>query len=345
MAKLKKINKFRKKITQALTQGIGQTETEPLEISPEKIKTILVIRPNHRLGNLLLITPLLQELENNFPQAKIDVFLKGGLGPIVLKEYPNIDHIISLPKDHFRQLPNYISTWFELRKKKYDLVINAVPHSSSGKISTKLTKSDFKIFGDEINNYNFITENYQHIAKLPVCYLRKSLSNNLDTYRSEIPSLDLKLTPEEIESGRKTRIQLLKSSQKAISIFTYATGEKCYSKEWWKAFYRALNVEFPEYLILEILPKENVSQIDFEAPTFYSCDLREICSVLANTSAFIGADSGMMHLAVAAKIPVMGLFSVTNSEKYQPYGNKNCAVQTDQTPIPEMIVQLKEMLL
>lgn len=344
MAKLKKINKIRKKITHGLTQGIGKTDAECLQIPTEKIKRILVIRPNHRLGNLLLITPLLQELENRFPQAKIDVFLKGGLGPVVLKEYPSIENIISLPRDHFRQLPNYISTWFELRKKKYDLVINAVPHSSSGKISTKLTKSEFKIFGDEISNYDFITENYQHIAKLPVCYLRKSMKMQPEEIQNEIPGLDLKLSPEEIESGKNTLQQLVKSEQKVISIFTYATGEKCYSKKWWKEFYLVLQNEFPEYLILEILPKENISQIDFAAPTFYSCDIREICGVLANTSVFIGADSGMMHLAVAAKIPVMGLFSVTNAEKYQPYGNKNCAVQTGHSSVSEIICQLKEMI-
>jgi ADP-heptose:LPS heptosyltransferase len=43
---------------------------------------------------------------------------------------------------------------------------------------------------------------------------------------------------------------------------------------------------------------ENVSQIAFKSPTFYSKDIREIGAVIANTEIFIGADSGIMHLLV-----------------------------------------------
>jgi heptosyltransferase-3 len=34
------------------------------------VARILVIRPNHRLGNQLLLTPLLQEIEKLYPAAK-----------------------------------------------------------------------------------------------------------------------------------------------------------------------------------------------------------------------------------------------------------------------------------
>lgn len=338
--------RLRKWITQHLT-GVGKTENfnENLLINKKEIKSILVTRPNHRLGNLLLITPLLQELENTFPTSKIDVFLKGGLGPIVLEEYQNIDRIIALPRDHFRQLPSYIVTWFRLRQKKYDLVINAVPHSSSGRLSTKLSRAHYKIFGDEVHNYQYITQNYTHIAKLPVCYLRHTLSGKQDPSTTEIPILDLKLTSDELASGKEILTRLTHGSPKTLAIFTYATGDKCYPKSWWKEFYTALQHAFPNHFILEILPKENVSQIDFAAPTYYSKDLREICSVLANTSGFIGADSGMMHLAVASKIPVIGLFCITSPEKYQPYGQQNFAINTTETSIAESIQLIKNNLL
>jgi hypothetical protein len=41
-------------------------------------------------------------------------------------------------------------------------------------------------------------------------------------------------------------------------------------------FFAALLQEFPDYNIIEILPVENVSQIEFKSPTFYSKDIREI---------------------------------------------------------------------
>lgn len=150
MTALQKINQARRWTMHQLTKHVGGAPCLSADSLQEKnsIHKILVSRPNHRLGNLLLITPLLQELENQFPNSKIDVFLKGGLGPIVLKEYKNINEIIALPKDHFQHFPTYLSTWMRLRRKKYDLVINATPQSSSGRLSTQFCKAKYKLFGD-----------------------------------------------------------------------------------------------------------------------------------------------------------------------------------------------------
>jgi len=342
MALLQKLNAMRRRLMYHLTRNVGkQNENKVLFQDKSEIKTILVTRPNHRLGNLLLITPLLQELENNFPDSKIDVFLKGNLGPIVLKEYKNVRNIISLPKNHFKKLPAYLYTWIKLSTQKYDLVINAVPESSSGKLSTKLCRGKYKIFGDENDKK---TEPQQHIAKLPVFNFRNFIRGNQIGLDFAVPTLNLKLTSAEVDNGKAILREIVKNDKKTIAIFTYATGTKCYKKNWWMEFYTALQNRFPGYNIIEILPKENVSQIDFAAATFYSRDLREIAGLLANTAVFIGADSGMMHLAVAAQIPVAGLFSVTDCNKYKPYGGRNIAINTNKTSILTGIKQIAHIL-
>ena len=68
-----------------------------------------------------------------------------------------------------------------------------------------------------------------------------------------------------------------------------------------KIFIERLQTEFPQHNIIEVLPVQNVSKLSFKAPTFYSKDVREIASLIANTVVFIGADSGIMHLASALK--------------------------------------------
>ncbi|MEM0578833.1 glycosyltransferase family 9 protein, partial [Flavobacterium polysaccharolyticum] len=87
-------------------------------------------RPNHRLGNLLLITPLVQEVQTLFQNATIDVFIKGNLGPIVFDNFTALNQIIRLPKKHFDELGNYMKVWLKLNKDKYDLAINADKNSS-----------------------------------------------------------------------------------------------------------------------------------------------------------------------------------------------------------------------
>ena len=68
--------------------NIGVARQSPIERA--KVKRILITRPNGRLGNLLLITPLLQEIEAIFPDAKIDLFVKGGMASSLFRNYHNI---------------------------------------------------------------------------------------------------------------------------------------------------------------------------------------------------------------------------------------------------------------
>lgn len=346
MGTLQKTNAIRRNIMRRLTKNIsGDKSIAPIvDLEKEQVKNILVIRPNHRLGNLLLVTPLLQEVETIFPDSKIDIFVKGSLAPIVLKEYKNIDRIIALPKEHFRKLPSYLYSWCKLRKRKYDLVLNVEPNSSSGRLSTKWSRGRYKAFGDERVVRDHMDKEHMHIAKLPVSNFRDLLKSSQDSEGCPVPTLDLKLAPSEHDLGRETLKKLVGDQKKTIALFTYATGKKCYSQSWWIAFYNELKQHFPQYAIIEVLPKEGGSQINFQAPAYYSQNIREICGLLANTALFIGADSGMMHLAVASQTPVVGLFSVTDVNKYTPYGHKNSAINTEETTIAENIAFLKEYL-
>lgn len=323
----RKINQFRRNIMHGLTHNIGKQSTAKNTGKLPEIKKILISRPNGRLGNLLLITPLLQEVTTTFPDCKIDLLVKGGLAPIIFKNYPNIDKIIQLPKKPFKSLGKYIASWILIRRKKYDLVINVSRNSSSGRLSTQFSNSKLKFFGD--NDGEIKCNDQMHIAKYPVYNLRSFLIQlGFTKNENPIPSLDLKLSDSEIIEGKKVLQEIVKNDRKTICIFTYATGEKCYSEDWWEKFYIALKEKYSEYNIIEVLPIENISRINFKAPTFYSKDIREIGALIANTDLFIGADSGIMHLASSVHTPTLGLFSITKLEIYEPYNNSSLGIKT-----------------
>jgi ADP-heptose:LPS heptosyltransferase len=342
----KKINVFRRKATKMLTSSIGKNNKKnQLFDSNTKIKRILVSRPNHRLGNQLLVTPLLQELERLFPESKIDLFVKGGVSNEIFKNYSQVDTIISLPKKHFKELFTYLKAWLSLKKKKYDLAINIVKGSSSGRISIKVTNATYKFYGDEFDNISPPQDDFNHIAKQPVYNLRAEIERlGFKTPKTEVPSLNLKLNEQEIAKGKKDLEKIYNNNLKTISIFTFATGDKCYSKEWWDVFYKDLKNNLPEVNFIEILPVENVSQLNFSIPSYYSKEIRDIAGVIANTSVFIGADSGMMHLATASGTPTLGLFSITNPITYEPYGKINRGINTNQISNKEIIELVKTIL-
>lgn len=341
-----RINKFRRKLMHGITSGIGKSSSTNIgKIDPIQVKKILISRPNHRLGNLLLITPLVQEVEKLFPNCKIDLFIKGNLGPIVFENYNSIDQIIRLPKKHFDELGNYAKGWLKLKNKQYDLAINADKNSSSGRLSLQITKAKYKCFGDLEVDVTKQPKDYAHIAKYPVYDLRNFLETvGMMAPNTAVPNLLLELSTEEVAKGKSLLDELVPNNKKTICLFTFATGAKCYSVEWWSVFYERMKKEFHDYNLLEVLPVENVSQINFEAPSYYSKDIREITAFLKNTALFVGADSGMMHLASAAQIPIVGLFSVTITEKYAPYNSKSVAIHTDHSGIDEWIQTIKSTL-
>lgn len=345
----KNVNSLRRVLMRFFTKNIGASKTGSKKLATDSldIKKILICRPNARLGNLLLITPLIQEVTLTFPSAQIDLFVKGSLMPVILKNYPQIREIIELPKKPFKSILSYIRVWVTIKKQKYDLVLNVDQESSSGRLAVKISNADFKFYGNSsvVNEVN--EKGYVHIAKYPVYNFRNFLkTNSFNSGSGSVAPVDLKLTVEEIASGKKILWNSFKNEKKTISIFTYATGDKCYSQLWWADFYTLLKQKYErDFNIIEILPVENVSQIQFQAINFYSKDIREIGSVIANSSVFIGADSGIMHLATSVNTPTVGLFSVSNLKKYEPYNYNSIAINTQEvTNKKAYIVEIDHIL-
>ncbi|WP_298145378.1 glycosyltransferase family 9 protein [Flavobacterium sp.] len=290
---------------------------------------------------MLLVTPLVQELKKDFPQAKIDVFAKGKLVDVVFENYDNYGTSIKLSRKPAKELLEYLKSWTKILAGKYDLVINVDAASKSGKLATKYTKSKHKIFGvDELAKISQYSD-YRHLAKYPVY----AYWSHFNIPVREISPIRLKFSAEERVKGQQIYASLQGSQKPLICLFTYATNQKIYDSSWWDPFYEALAERFSsEYEIIEVLPVENISQFDHKIKHYYSKDVREIASVLENAALFIGADSGMMHLAVSSGVPTIGLFKITKPEKYEPYGGNSGFIDTTKTSLPEMIRQIESVL-
>jgi heptosyltransferase-3 len=327
---------------QWLTRHVGMSTTgRSLLFAKDYEIKVLVVRPNHRLGNLLLITPLLQEIETILPNSKIDLFVKGNLGQDVFANFDKVNRLIQLPKKPFGDLLGYIKSWLSIRSCNYTLVINVINSSSSGRLSTRFSKGRLKYYGDEN------VEEEAHMAKYPVYGLRRFLSESGIPVadHDDVPNLDIKLSVEEVVHGKKLLDELVRNENKTIGLFTYATGDKIYPKEWWEELYSRLLEDFHDYNIIEVLPVENCSQIEFKAPTFFNEKVRIVGSLVANLDLFIAADSGMMHLGGAVQATTIGLFKVTNPKSYEPYSGRSLAIDTGNTSIDECLEIIKGRLL
>lgn len=343
----KKIDDFRVWIMSRITRSIGSSHAKTLKEVPDDFdfKRVLIIRPNHKLGNQLLLTPVVQEVINTFPECKVDLFVKGGVAYPVFENYQEIDKIYKLPRKPFSNIFKYVANWILLKTRRYDLVINGDKNSSSGRLLTQLSRAPFKIFGDVNEDIQQHYSDYDHISKYPIYNLRWYLEMlGLEKNESPLPLLDIKLSESEIALGKSKLYDTVKNNKKTICIYTNATGNKCYSSSWWNTLYNALLRKYPDFNIIEILPIENISKIDFKAKTFYSKDIREMGALISNTAIFISADNGIMHLASASKTPTIGFFMTTDPKIYEPYGNKSSALNTNKTDLNDWLEAINNVL-
>lgn len=342
-----RINRIRRRVMRSITKNVGSSYSEPQkgDIDISEIRKILIIRPNHRLGNQLLLTPLVQEIINTFPGCEIDLFVKGGVAHPVFENYKEINTIIKLPRKPFENLYKYAKSWISIKRKTYDLVINADKNSSSGKLLTQLAKAKIKVFGELDASIPDKYDDYEHISKYPIYNLRHYLSKlGFENTSKDVPLLDIKLSKAEISNGNTILKDIIKNNKKTICIYTNATGAKCYSEDWWDKVYTRLLKEYPEYNIIEMLPIENISKINFKAPHFYSQDIREMGAIIRNTDIFISADNGVMHLASASLTPIVGFFSRTKTSIYGSYGNGSVALNTKETDIDDWFKAIANIL-
>jgi len=349
MSLKRNVNIVRRKLMHALTHNIGKKSVDEMQKKAQhfNVKRVLISRPNHRLGNMLLITPLVQEISKTFPNCTIDLFVKGKVTPIIFQNYPQVKNIIELPKKPLKDFKEYLKVWYSLKRTTYDLVINVEKGSSSGRISTILPNADFKFFGDDFEELKQQHTDILHIAKYPVYNFRRFLDLlNQKRLQNEVPVLDLKLDSKELQKGSNDLFDITQdNSKKTIAFFTFATGAKCYSVDWWTNFYNEFYPKYKdEYHLIEILPVENISQLERRLPTYYSKDVREIGALMANCELIVAADSGMMHLASASKTPTIGLFSVTKPEVYAPYGNGSTFIDTNNQTQMEIINAIDHIL-
>lgn len=348
MAFKERINRFRRRFTSRLTKNIGSAYSEPERgsVKVSDITNILIVRPSHRLGNQLLLTPIVQEVINTFPDCKIDLIVKGGVAHPVFQNYNEVSRIIELPRNSFHNPFLYATRFMSIRLNRYDLVINADKNSSSGRLLTNMSSATIKIFGDMHEDIKKQYADHRHKSKYPIynlraCLLRLGLSNE----KKAIPVLNIKLDDSEIAEGKRILDKIVNDNKKTICIYTNATGNKCYSEDWWETIYSRLAKEYPDYKIFEMLPVDNISKINFKAPNFYSKDIREMGAVIRNADIFITADNGVMHLASASLTPTVGFFKGAKTYAYEPYGNGNVAIDTrKETDIDQWMATISKIL-
>jgi heptosyltransferase III len=323
----------------ALSRPAPATLTQVDHLPPCGIYRVLICRPNHRLGNQLLLTPLIAELQARYPGAQVDLVVGGDQGAALFSRFPNVGRVFSLPRHAFRHPFRTFSVLRSIRHERYDLAIDPDLSSQSGRYLLHRCRSTWRVgfcgkkSRDGLSLAMPAPIVYRHVAKQPVGLLRWAIGEDAVTPPPSLPTLDIRLSEDERAWGRRRLAELLGIDADAgiatIAIFAHATRRKRYATEWWTHVLKGLHERYPGCEIIEILSAHGESSVVSGIPGYFSNSPRRMAAIISATQLFVSADCGVMHLACAARGPVVvGLFQSADPGRYAPYGGGNIALST-----------------
>ena len=347
------IQKIRRRIVRGiLARWRGDRRIVAMAVPAKGIHRIVVLRPNHRLGNTLLLTPLVAEIGRLFPGAEIDVLSAGMAVRDVFATHGNVRNLWMLPN---RILRHPLASWGTLRrmrKARYDLAIDPCVGSQSARLLLGQVNATHKLGFAQPGIRGGLTYGvpvpveHEHMGQLPVYLLRSGC--NQDFTAATCPGLDLCLTGEELRAGREHLRRLSDGVGKAtgpcIALFGDATGNKVLSGQWWASMIARLRELQPASRFVEIVPASGYSRFGDAYPAYYSTSIRRMAGVMAATDLVITADCGVMHLAAASGASTIGIFTATRPLQYGPYGANNLALCACDRPPSEIADQVDRFL-
>jgi ADP-heptose:LPS heptosyltransferase len=290
------------------------------------IQRILICRPNHRLGNTLLLTPLLAEIEQRFPGAEVDLLSAGPAAHAVFRGFDIVGDCTTLDRRAVRRPIATFAALRRLRQRRYDLVIDAAAGSSSGRVASGMARARFQLRTDALPADGAS----MHLAARPVQALRWALGVTGD---SEIPALDVRINEAERRTGGEALARVLRGADAwqgpIVAIFPNATGAKLLAPTWWSDFVAELLARRGPMRIVELVSADGVSRLGGAFPTYYTSDPRKLAAFIEAAGTYISADCGVMHLAAATTATTVGLFGPTDPARYAPYGRHNIGIAFD----------------
>ncbi len=317
--------------------GTEKTAAGASHLPRAGIHRILVCQPSHSLGNSLLLTPLLRELQQLYPGAEVDVLTRCSVAQEIYGGHPNVRRILRLPAHAAGHLPTYVRILQQVRSVRYDLCIDPDAKSRTGRLLLGLARARYKLGFLRAEKHGGMThgvpvpETLPSKGKRPVYLLRQATGRHAE---ATFPTPDICLNAAERAYGRHALRDLIgdrdmTEKSRVIGIFANATGPKLLSDAWWNAFLIELEASGTRHIFVEIVPAFARSVLGNRYPAYFSSDLRKLGSVLGALDHFVSLDCGVMHLGSASNARTIAIFTTTRSDQWGPYGPDERIVEAE----------------
>ncbi|MCB1783961.1 MAG: glycosyltransferase family 9 protein [Alphaproteobacteria bacterium] len=268
------------------------------------VKHILFITSN-RIGDAVLSSGLLDYIARVYPSARVTV----ACGPLVVslfEGYPQLERIIPLQKR--KRHGHWVDLWKSVVPVRWDMVVDLRNSAVSRLIRARLRF----VFGPHIDQGNHKVEQMAQVMNL-----------------SDVPAPRLWFTAAQMEKaavlipdggpvlgvGPSANWEgKMWPAERFAEIVRWMTGADGLMPGARVAVFGAPGEEEAARAVLERVPDgRGIDVIAKGNPG-------EAAAALARCSFYLGNDSGLMHCAAAAQVPVLGLFGPSKPQVYRPWG-------------------------
>lgn len=301
---------------------------------------ILVIQQK-RIGDVLTSTIISNNLKKKFPNAEIDYMCYSNCVD-VLKENPNIDNIIILPEHIRKSYIKFFKFILSIRKKKYDVIIDAYCKLETNLISLFSGAKDRVSYHKGYSNffYNHTVKRLKNGSKSKLglaienrlLLLKPLIKEDITDYKPKVF-----LTETEIQEANKILQKFkVKTGKKPLIMFGILGSEwyKTYPLEKMSKIINFTVDQLDADVIFNYIPSqkdEALKVYNFCTPKtrknihldLYSEGLRPFLALLSQCDMLIGNEGGAVNMAKALNVATFSLFSPSvDKETWQIFENE-----------------------
>ncbi|MCL2474280.1 MAG: glycosyltransferase family 9 protein [Alphaproteobacteria bacterium] len=269
---------------------------------------ILFITSN-RLGDAVLSSGVLSYLLTTYPKAEFTI-VHGAYCGDLFTAVPRLEKLIVLKKQKFNK--HWLMLYLKCFTTRWDLVVDL----RNSIVSRLLFSKETKILSKRLEKLHKVEEN---ASILGIDY---------------VPEPEIWIDPK----VEKEVNQLIPDNIPIIAICPTANWvHKQLPMESWLTLIPMLLKDGFSIMILSSAEEQNQLEPLFQIiPTdklipVIGKNIQFACACIKKAKAYIGNDSGLMHIAAALKVPTIGLFGPGYPEHYAPYGTHCAVVKTKES--------------
>lgn len=297
---------------------------------PQETPSNIIVRMPNWLGDIVMASPVLSDLREHYPNARITAMCQAPLAQVLEKD-PNIDELFA-----FRRPSGWIHHVYHgevigaLRKGQYDL----------GILLTNSLSSAWNFWrGGVQNRLGYVGHWRRYLLDKAVEWpVNRETQHLVKTYKQLLGPLGIPLSEsrprlyvadDELAAAR----QLLRShgvTEQHIVIGVNPAAAFGTAKCWLPSRFRHVTQQLLQNPLVRVVyigdhkGKDLISKICVGLPDRVvnlagKTNLRQLMAVIQSCSIFLSNDSGPMHIAAAVGTPLVALFGSTNEVTTGPY--------------------------